>query len=190
MVRQSRSAPKRRMRMLLAFAATTGGALLLVTAASSHVTLAVKDAPVGTDYKAVFRVPHCCKGSATIKLSVEMPAGMVGVKQQPKPGWQIEIVKGAYDKPYYLYHSEVKGGVKSVTWFGGKLPDDYYDEFVLIGHLDKGLQPGTRLYFPVVQTCEQGVDRWVEIPDDSHSSERHRSPAPFVQLLPAVGSGD
>lgn len=115
MVRQSRSAPKRRMRMLLAFAATTGGALLLVTAASSHVTLAVKDAPVGTDYKAVFRVPHGCKGSATIKLSVEMPAGMVGVKPQPKPGWQIEIVKGAYDKPYYLYHSEVKGGVKSVT---------------------------------------------------------------------------
>jgi periplasmic copper chaperone A len=119
-----------------------------------------------------------------------MPAGMVGVKPQPKPGWQIEIVKGAYDKPYYLYHSEVKEGVKSVTWSGGKLPDDYYDEFVLIGHLDKGLQPGTRLYFPVVQTCEQGVDRWFEIPDDSHSSERHRSPAPFVQLLPAVGSGD
>jgi periplasmic copper chaperone A len=178
------------MRVLLSVAAIVGGALLGVTPAFAHVTLAVKQAPVGADYKAVFRVPHGCKGSATIKLSVQMPDGIVAVKPEPKPGWQIEIAKGPYAKPYHLYHALVNEGVKSVTWYGGKLPDDYYDEFVLVGHLDGGLQPGSRLYFPAVQTCEQGVESWVEIPDDSHSSARPQFPAPFLQLLPATGGGD
>jgi periplasmic copper chaperone A len=178
------------MRILFSIAAFAGGTLILITPALSHVTLAVKEAPVGADYKAVFRVPHGCKGSATVKLNVEMPNGIVAVKPQPKPGWQIQIVKGPYDKPYRLYHSEVTEGVKSVTWAGGKLPDDYYDEFVLVGHLDGGLQPGSRLYFPTVQTCEQGVERWVEIPDGSHSSDQRRFPAPFLKLLPAVENRD
>ncbi len=178
------------MRIWLGFAAVIGGSLLVITPAFPHVTLAVKEAPVGADYKAVFRVPHGCKGSATIKLSVKMPEGIVAVKPQPKPGWQIETVKEPYDKPYHLYHSEVTQGVESVTWFGGRLPDDYYDEFALIGHLDGGLEPGSRLYFPAVQTCEQGVERWVEIPDTSQSPEQLRFPAPFLKLLPAVENDD
>jgi periplasmic copper chaperone A len=150
----------------------------------------VREAPVGADYKAVFRVPHGCKGSATVKLSVQIPDGVVAGKPQPKPGWRIEIVKGRYDKPYHHYHSEVTEGVKSVTWSGGNLPDDNYDEFVLIGHLDEGLSPGSRLYFPTVQTCEQGVDRWVDTPGDGPLSGDHQSPAPSLKLLPAVGNAD
>jgi Domain of unkown function (DUF1775) len=30
---------------------------------------------VGSGYKAVFRVPHGCKGSATVKLSIQIPPG-------------------------------------------------------------------------------------------------------------------
>ncbi|MGB7177971.1 MAG: YcnI family protein, partial [Xanthobacteraceae bacterium] len=95
-----------------------GGALLTITPAFAHVTLAVKESPIGADYKAVFRVPHGCKGSATVKLSVDVPDGFLAVKPQPKPGWQIEIVKGPYDKPYHLHRSEVTEGVKSITWSG------------------------------------------------------------------------
>ena len=113
-----------------------------------------------------------------------MPDGFLAVKPQPKPGWQIEIVKGPYDKPYHLHRSEVTEGVKSITW-SGNLPDDYYDEFVLIGYLDKGLQPGSQLYFPTVQTCEQGVDRWTDKPGDGKPSDEHRSPAPSLKLPPA-----
>ena len=178
------------MRILSGFAAIAAGSLLFVTPAFSHVTLAVKEAPVGANYKAVFRVPHGCKGSATIKLTIEMPAGFLAVKPQPKPGWQIEIVKGPYGKPYHHYRSEVTEGVKSVTWSGGNLPDEYYDEFVLVGFLAKGLQSGSRLYFPTVQTCEQGVDRWIEIPADGKSSDEYRSPAPSLKLLPPVENSD
>lgn len=171
------------MRVTFGFVAFIGGAFLTITPAFSHITLAVKEAPIGADYKAVFRVPHGCKGSATVKLSVDVPDGLLAVKPQPKSGWQIEIVKGPYDKPYHLYRSEVTEGVKSITW-SGNLPDDYYDEFVLIGYLDKGLEPGSQLYFPTVQTCEQGVDRWTDIPGDGKSSDEHRSPAPSLKLLP------
>ena len=55
-------------------------------------------------------------------------------------------------------------GVKEVVWSGGKLPDDYYDEFVISTFLTSALKPDTMLYFPVVQECEQGVSRWIDIP--------------------------
>jgi periplasmic copper chaperone A len=171
-----------RIRAIQGFAAVTVAIPLLTTASVAHVTLAEKNAPVGVDYKAIFRVPHGCRGSATVKLSVEMPEGFIDVKPQPKPGWQIEIVKGSYAKSYNHYRSQVTEGVKSVTWSGGNLPDDYYDEFILVGYLDKGLPPGSTLYFPAVQTCEQGVDRWTEKPDDVKSPDQHS--APSLKLLP------
>ena len=177
------------MRILILVAATLG-VLLLPAPSFAHVTLAVKAAPVAADYKATFRVPHGCKGSATVKLSVEMPDGFVAVKPQPKPGWQIDIVNGPYDKPYHHYRSEVTEGVKSITWSGGRLPDDYYDEFVLVGYLDQELQAGSTLYFPTVQTCEQGVDRWIDIPAAGKPSSEYRSPAPSLKLLPRIENSD
>ncbi len=162
---------------------TTG---LLATMAFAHVTLATKEAPVGAEYKAIFRVPHGCKGSATVKLSVEVPAGVIGVKPQPKPGWQIEIVKAPDDRPdHRAAASEI---VKTVTWSGGNLPDDYYDEFVLISRIDKALEPGATLYFPVTQTCEQGIEHWNEIPAAGKTD--YRFPAPAVKLLPAASTPD
>lgn len=185
-IEQRSAAKNRRTRITLGLAVVLAGCPSLATTSFAHVTLAVQQAPIGAEYKAIFRVPHGCKGSATVKLSVEMPGGIVDVKPQPKPGWQIEIVKGSYDKPYHLGHSEVTEGVKTVTWSGGSLPDDYYDEFVLIGHLDKGLQPGSRMYFPTIQTCEQGSDNWVEIPNTGKSSHDYRFPAPSLKLQPPV----
>jgi periplasmic copper chaperone A len=168
----------------LRLAVALGASGLLAATASAHVTLATKEAPVGADYKAIFRVPHGCNGSATVKLSVEVPVGVIGVKPQPKPGWQIEIVKGPGDHPNH--RGAVSEVVKAVTWSGGNLPDDYYDEFVLIGRIDKVLEPGATLYFPVTQTCEQGIERWNEIPTAGKTARDYRFPAPAVKLLPSA----
>jgi uncharacterized protein YcnI len=173
------------MRSSLLLATAIAGLPFLATAALAHVTIAVKEAPIGADYRAVFRVPHGCKGSATVALSVQIPEGVLGVKPQPKPGWTIDILEGAYEHAYQRFASQVTAGVKSVTWSGGKLPDDYYDEFVLIGYLDKSLTPGKSLYFPVTQTCEQGDARWTEIPEAGKSAHDYKNPAPAVKLLPA-----
>ena len=163
-------AKNERMPITLGLAVVIVGCPFLGTTSFAHVTLAVQQAPIGAEYKAIFRVPHGCKGSATVKLTVEMPGGIVGVKAAAETRMANRNCQRPYDKPHRLDRSEVSEGVKTVTWFGGSLPDDYYDEFVLIGYLDKRLQPGSRLYFPTIQTCKQGSDSWVEIPTSGKSS--------------------
>jgi uncharacterized protein YcnI len=160
---------------------------LLIPAAYPHITLATRQARIDTSYKAVFRVPHGCHGSATVKLRVQIPQGVIGVKPQPKTGWAINIIKGQYDRPHVLYGTRVTSGVKEVDWTGGPLPDDYYDEFVLVGYLSGSLEPDTVLYFPVVQECEEGVQRWTHIPAGGKTrivEDNAGTPAPGVLLLP------
>jgi len=155
--------------------------------ALAHVSLETKQATVGSSYKAVFTVPHGCAGSATIKIRVQIPEGVVGVKPMPKAGWNLETVKGKYAAEYDYHGSKLSEGVKEVAWSGGKLADDNYDEFVITTYLTGGLKPNSTLYFPVVQECEQGVSRWIDIPKEKEG-EAHdhdsKSPAPGVKLMP------
>jgi uncharacterized protein YcnI len=159
-------------------------ACLLVSSAHAHVTLEQPEAAIGGGYKAIFRVPHGCGDSPTVKLRVRIPDGVIGVKPMPKAGWQLDIVKAKYDKPYKMFHSTLTEGVREVTWTGN-LPDDDYDEFVLSTYLTDDLKPDTILYFPVVQECEKGVHRWIEIPEAGKSSADMPEPAPRLKLLPA-----
>jgi uncharacterized protein YcnI len=41
---------------------------------------------------------------------------------------------------------------------------------------------GENLYFPVVQECEKGVHRWIEIPAKGQDAGKLREPAPFIHL--------
>ncbi|MEA3534310.1 YcnI family protein [Rhizobium sp. CC-YZS058] len=162
---------------------------LLAGSASAHVSLEAREAPVGSTFKAVLRVPHGCEGKPTTKLRVQVPEGFIGVKAQPKAGWTLEKVKGAYAKAYDYYGTPMKEGVKEVIWEGGSLADDEYDEFVLRGTLSAELKPGETLFFPVVQECPDGAtERWVERPAKGQTSEDLELPAPGILLLPKSGS--
>lgn len=152
--------------------------------ALAHVTLETPAAPVGSTYKAVFRVPHGCDGSTTIKLRVQIPEGVIAVKPMPKPGWTLETVKGRYAAAYDYYGTPTSEGVTEVVWSGGSLPDEFYDEFVLRAYLTADLKPDTGLYFPVVQECETGVERWIEIPAEGEAADDYETPAPGLRLLP------
>jgi len=161
------------------------GVAAFVGTASAHVTLERGEAPVGAPYKAVLRVPHGCEGAATIALRVRVPEGMIAVKPMPKPGWKIETVTGKYPKTYSYFHgAKLSEGVTEVSFTGGNLPDAYYDEFVFAGFLAGDLETGKMLYFPVVQECERGVHRWIEIPATGKSSGDYPEPAPALKLLP------
>jgi periplasmic copper chaperone A len=159
--------------------------LMTTVSAHAHVTLEGRQAAVGTFYKAVFAVPHGCAGSATIRIRVQIPDGVIAVKPMVKPGWNVEVVKGKYAAPYDFHGTKLTEGVKEVVWSGGKLPDDYYDEFVISTYLTPALKPDTVLYFPTVQECEQGVSRWIDIPAEGHAEHMHddKSPAPGVKLI-------
>lgn len=164
---------------------TTAAALALgTTGALAHVTLEVREAPVGSTYKAVLRVPHGCEGKPTNVVRVQVPEGFYGVKAQPKAGWTLEKVKGKYDKPFNNGHAEITEGTKEVIWSGGNLADDEYDEFVLRGSIAKDLKAGDTLYFAVVQECPEGAkERWIEIPKEGQTSSDLEMPAPGLKLL-------
>jgi uncharacterized protein YcnI len=161
--------------------------MLLATssAALAHATLEKAEAPANSTYKAVIRIGHGCDGSATTAIRVQIPEGVIAVKPMPKPGWELSTKIEPYAQPVKYYEDNLTEGVREIAWTGGKLPDAWYDEFVFRGRLPDGPVGGT-IYFPVVQECEQGVHRWIEIPAEGKSADDYEEPAPGLRLTPAV----
>jgi uncharacterized protein YcnI len=161
------------------------GALAGASIAFAHITLENQQAAVGTSYKAVLRVPHGCDGSATVAVRVRIPDGFIEVKPMPKPGWKLDVVRGKYQKATSMRGTTMTEGVTEVDWSGGNLPDAYYDEFVLNGFIADEEPAGQTMYFPIVQECEKGINRWIEIPDGTHSDQSEAAtPAAALRLLP------
>jgi len=158
---------------------------ILSPGASAHVTLEQREAAVDSFYKAVLRVPHGCEGTATTRLRVQIPEGIISVKPMVKPGWTLEVKRGPYAKAYsFLHGAKFSEGPKEVIWSGGNLPDAYYDEFVLTTFIAGELTAGNILYFPVIQECEKGVNNWVEVPSADKPADKLGSPAATLKLLP------
>lgn len=150
-------------------------------AASAHVTANPNQADAGWYFRTALRVPHGCEGSATVAVRVKIPAGVISLKPQMKPGWTISLKTRTLDEPLDAGKGRtVTEVVDEVAWRGGPLPDAYFDEFGLTMKLPA--RPGETLYFPVVQECEAGVQRWIEIPAEDESWGDLDEPAPFVRL--------
>jgi periplasmic copper chaperone A len=156
-------------------------ACLPVTAAFAHATLENQSASVGSTYKAVMRIGHGCEGSPTLKVRVQIPEGVIAVKPMPKQGWTLETVKASYKQSYDYYGTPMTEGVREIVWTG-KLLDEHYDEFVFRAYLTDNLKPDATLYFPTVQECEKGADRWIEIPAEGKGADDYKYPAPGVKL--------
>lgn len=180
------------MKSRLMGAAVAVAAICVVsTGVSAHAVLDKKEAIAGSYFKTAVRIGHGCEGKATIRVSVELPDGIAGARPQLKPGWTITIEKKKLAQPMDIGHGKTTDEVVSrIVWEGGPLPDAYFDEFGLQLKLPKSA-PGDVLYFPVVQDCTEGSNRWVDIPDPhaAHgggAEHRHlHSPAPTLRLIPA-----
>ncbi len=159
------------------------------TPAQAHVTLETKEARTGSGYKAVLRVPHGCEGSATTSISIEIPEGLIGVKPMPKPGWTIATERGPYARAYKHYHGDLTEGVRRMTWTGGPLPDEYFDEFVFSGFVARELTGVEALRFPVRQTCEKGAIYWAEFPAEGQDAHALEYPGATLRLVAAEGHG-
>lgn len=151
--------------------------------ALAHVTLQASEAPAGSYHKAVLQVGHGCDGSPTREIRVRVPDGMVSVKPMPKPGWEVTTVQGPLATPHASHGKTVTEGVVEIRWTGGRLPDAHYDEFAFRGKLPAAA--GGVLHVPVVQLCETGEHRWIEIPAPGQDPERLKEPAPSLRLTEA-----
>ena len=171
------------MSRLIYGAAALSLAAALACPSHAHVTLDPPHAAADSYFKMDVRVPHGCEGTAMLRLRVQIPEGVLGVKPQPKPGWTLEIVKVKLAPPIKDSHGrEITERVSEVVWSGGKLLDEHYDEFGIQMKLPD--KPNTILYFPAVQECEKGVHRWIEIPAAGKSPGDYKEPAPHVKLTP------
>jgi uncharacterized protein YcnI len=171
------------MRHSFAIASLSLAATFVLSSASiAHVTLEARDAPADSYDKAVFSVPHGCEGSPTVRLRIQIPDGVTGVKPQPKTGWELTTVKKRLEPPMKGSHGEtITETVSEVAWSGGKLLDEHFDQFVMQVRLPVAAS-NTVLYFPTVQECETGVTRWIEIPETGKTSGDYKQPAPQLRL--------
>jgi periplasmic copper chaperone A len=160
-------------------------ATVLVVAAlpaRGHATLDRSEAPADSFFHTFINVPHGCEGSATLKVRVRIPDGVIAVKPQPKHGWELAIQKEKLKTPIMDGHGRtITEAVVELTWTG-KLLDENFDQFGM--HMKLPNKPGETLYFPTVQECERGVHRWIEIPAAGRSRGDYKEPAPFLKLLP------
>ncbi|HWQ87101.1 YcnI family protein [Brevundimonas sp.] len=152
-------------------------ALAAAGAAQAHVVFTQPQAAAGGHWAGALRVSHGCDGSATTAVRVEIPAGIVVARPQPKAGWTISVERQPLAEPV-----AAEGGgflterVSAITWTG-RLSDDQFDEFGLAAKLPSA---AGSLVFPVIQTCEQGEARWIETSVAGEPRPAH--PAPVLIL--------
>jgi uncharacterized protein YcnI len=157
-------------------------AFLLATAlpAGAHVTLVEPQAQASGNFVAQFRIGHGCAGSPTTALTITLPESVVGAKPKAKAGWTISETHAPLAKPLAGAGGRaVTERIASITWSGGSLANDQFDDFAVLLRL-----PGTAgpLNFPALQACERGSENWAEIPDGSGRKLAH--PAPVLTIIP------
>ncbi len=150
--------------------------------AIAHITLEPRNPPAGAYTKLTLRVPHGCDGSATVKITVQLPEGAMLVKPQVHPGWKIQIKKVKLTKPVQLFGKDFSERVSEISWAGGMLPDENMDEFAFLVKLPGS--SGEQAVFPVIQECKKGTNRWTETPPAEHSHDEGKFPAPSLILGP------
>lgn len=154
---------------------------LISTTSFAHVTANPDTGKAGSYFQTSFRISHGCEGSDTVAVSITLPPGFVSVRPEFKSGWKVEIKKRKLDKPVPAGHGKMADEEFSeIIWRGGPLPDAQYDEFGLLVKLPA--MENKTLYFPVIQTCEKGENRWTEIPTGNQPWHDLKNPAPFVKV--------
>lgn len=158
-------------------------ALVLAPAAAAHITASPAEIPVGFGYTQ-FSVPHGCDGSSTTKITIRIPEGIASVKPEVVAGWEIETTTGPLAQPVSVHGEEITEGVTEMSWTGGPLPDSQLQRFGVSFFASESLADQTS-YWPIVQECEDGMTRWIEIPVEGE--EEPPEPAAGIAFLASGG---
>ncbi len=156
-------------------------ALLAASPAAAHIVLSEPQAKPGAYHVARFRVGHGCGGAATTAIEIYFPETVTGVRPMAKPGWTLKIEKVKLEKPQTGEGGRpVTERVAMVTWTGGPLPDEQFDEFAVLMRLPT---TPTTLAFPVMQSCGEAMEHWMDVPDG-----KSRHPSPVLKVGDAPGA--
>lgn len=184
------STRRSKKRPLLIGTGAFAGAVALVlggaVAASAHVSIAEGPVEAGSYSILTFGVPHGCDGSATTEVAIQIPEGINAVTPTRNSLYTVEKVMEDLDTPITDSHgNEVTERVAQVVYTATTpLPDGQRDAFELSLQIPEDAAD-TTLYFPTVQTCEQGETAWVQIPEDGQDGHDLDAPAPSVEVVAA-----
>lgn len=189
----SHASPRRRRR--LARLATAGAALTLAAtlvgagAASAHVTIGEGEVVAGSYSLVTVSVPHGCDGSPTTQLRIKIPESITSVTPTRVANWTAETVTQQLTTPITGPHGETitERDAEVVYTATTPLPDDQRDAFALSLQVPADAA-GTTLYFPTIQTCEQGETAWIEIPSDGQDASGLAEPSPAVRVVAAAAT--
>ncbi|HEX8900753.1 YcnI family protein [Vitreimonas sp.] len=160
------------------FAAGCALALSLTSTAYANVVFAEAEAAPNAYYAGFLRVSHGCGASPTRSVRVEIPEGVNIARPQPKPGWTLEIERAALATPIASEGGAITERVTAITW-RGELPADQFEQFGVMMRLPAQSGP---LYFPVIQSCAEGEQRWTQIPAAGAAWHSVPRPAPVLKL--------
>lgn len=166
------------------------GAAALVTLLSvpafAHIVADPAEAKPGSYFRTALRVGHGCgAGKPTTALRVTIPEGIANASAQPKPGWEIKVETTKLAQPIDAGHgNKTDTVVSAITWSGGSLPNEQFDEFGLVLKLPDAIPAswGQQLWLPVVQTCAGGEARWDQIPAAGQTARDLKMPAAMIRI--------
>lgn len=167
-------------------ALTTAALLTAATSAFAHVTVHSDNAVAGaTDATITFRVPNEEANAQTTGIQVIFPTGhpLISVLIKQHPGWTADVQTTKLPSPVPTDDGPVTDAVSQITWTGGAITGDNYDDFdITAGQLPKD---ATDLAFKAIQTySNHDVVRWIDIPAPGGPQPDH--PAPILHLTPAA----
>ncbi|PZU85760.1 MAG: hypothetical protein DI528_11125 [Shinella sp.] len=169
------------MKKLLSLGTAAIG-LLNAGGAFAHASFANEPVKPESYFVAVLQLPHGCKGKPTNEVRVTLPEGFVFAKPQPKAGWELEIIKGDYQKSYDDQGQKVTSGPIEIRWKGGDLPDEFYDTFAIRGKVS-GIEAGGSLAFKTIQLCgTDGKVLWDEVAAPGVNPHSLKNPAPVIKV--------
>jgi uncharacterized protein YcnI len=153
-------------------------------AAQAHISIASGPGFANTTQEIAFGVGHGCAGADTVKVRIQIPAGVTSVRPLRSDFGKVGVEKDA------------AGAITAVVW---QKPDaDALDAdiayYKLVVRMKLPDQPWKPIYFPTEQTCRAAngtisVVNWAGLPTTTPVDGGEDEPAPAVQVLPARKPG-
>ncbi|MCA4134412.1 YcnI family protein [Arthrobacter sp. M4] len=176
-------------RALTAGGAVTGTAALLlagIPAASAHVSVNPDKTSAGSYALLTFGIPHGCDNSATTKVAISLPEELADATPTVNSNWTVEKLVQTLPEPKKLADGTSITKRTSQIVYTAKAPLDPHlrDTFVLSVKLPDAA--GKTLYFPTLQSCQQGQTDWSEIPKEGQDPHSLKAPAPSVAVTAAA----
>jgi uncharacterized protein YcnI len=160
------------------------GVVFSARAAAAHVSIVSGPAAANTTQEVAFGVGHGCEGADTVKVRIEIPAGVTSARPMRSDFGKATVETDA---------SKV---VTAVTW--QKADADVLDAdtsyYKLVIRLKTPDKPLTSLFFVAHQTCKamdgalSTVD-WAMKPGDAVPDGGEAEPAPTLFVVPAHKPG-